>query len=191
MKKIFFTIALSIFTSIMVKAQTNIVDVNSGISLVDSPSGTYVKDLNNTFTPYIGSWKYQNGNEILIIKLEKVTKYYDSKYGSYEDHIKGNYSYTTNNGATFVTNTIVSNLSNTDPNINSFYSPGPYSTHLDMSFTDEVRNVRCDAIFTFLPSSTNQLNLKVNNRSRGYIYPEVPPSNIISIPNNVVLTKQP
>ena len=191
MKKIFLTTLLLIITSMMAIAQTNVIDVDSGLMLHECPSGTYIKDINNTFTPYLGTWKYQNGNEILTIKLVKVTKYYDTESGNYKDYIKGNYSYTINNGSIFVTNTIISNLSNTDPNINSFYSPRPYATHLDMGFTDEVRQVRCDAIFTFLPNSTNQLNLKVNNRSRGYIYPEVPPSNVISIPNNVVLTKQP
>lgn len=175
----------------MAIAQTNIVDVHSGISLVDSPGGTYIKDINNTFTPYLGTWKYQNGNEILIVKLEKVTKYYDSKYSSYEDHIKGNYSYTTNSGATYVTNTIISNQSNTDPNINSLYAPSPYPTNLNTSFKDEVHQKRCDAIFTFLAGSTTQMTLKLKNRSMGYIYPEVPPNPAFSIPNNVVLTKQP
>lgn len=178
--------------SLIANAQTNIIDIHSGLMLHECPIGTYQKDINNTFTPYLGTWKYQNGSEILIIKLEKVTKYYDTESGNYKDYIKGNYSYTTNNGNNYITNTIISNQSNTDPNLNSIYSPGSHKPeYINMGFTDEVRQVRCDAVFTFLPSSTSQVTFKISNRSRGYIYPEVPPSYVISIPNNVVLTKQP
>ena len=190
MKKI--TLIILCFFALSTKAQT-LVDVNSGVTVMDAPSGTYISDLNNTFTPFLGTWKYQNGNEILVVVLEKVTQYYYPEFGNYDDFIKGNYSYSTNGGLTYITNTIFSNLSVDEPNSNSFYSPGPGSDtpdELDMSFKDQIYNKSCDALFKFLPASTTQMTMKLSNRGRGYILPETPPNPNFSIPNNVVLTKQ-
>ena len=174
-------------------AQTNVINHDQGFTVMDAPTGTYFKDINDTFSPYLGTWKYQNGNEILIVKLEKVTKYYYSEYGNYVDFIKGNYSYTINDGATYITNTIVTNQSTNDPNINPIFSPGP-NTHynnLNSSFTDQLHQKSADAEFTFVTGSTTQLQMKLIGRSRGYIYPEVAPPAGFSIPNNVILIKQP
>ena len=191
MKKIILTLIILTCAITKSSAQTNIVDVSSDNYVVDSPSGTYIKDIYNIFTPFIGVWKYQNGNEILIIKFEKVTKYYHTEYGNYQDFIKGNYSYTQDGGATFITNTIITNANINDPNINSFYTPRPKtSSSLDMNFIDDVYEKSCDALFTFLTGSTTQMTMQLKNRSRGFILPEVAPNRNFSIPNNVVLTKQ-
>lgn len=193
MKKIFLTFALLIYSISNITAQTTIVEVGSGVTVMDAPSGTYIKDINNTFTPFLGTWKYENGNEILIVKLEKVTQYYYPEYGNYKDFIKGNYSYTQDGGVTYITNTIDTNLLINNPNINSFYTPGPSTSNptvLDMSYKDDLYQKSCDALFTFLSGSTTQMTMKLKNRSRGYILPETPPNPNFSIPNNVVLTKQ-
>lgn len=192
MKKIFLIIVLIISINNLF-AQTNIINNSSGETVMDAPSGTYIKDIYNTFTPFLGTWKYQNGNEILIVKLEKVTQYYYPEYGNYDDFIKGNYSYTLDGGVTYITNTIDTNLLINDPNVNSFFSPGPSTSNptvLDMSYTDELYQKSCDALFTFLKGSTTQMTMKLKNISRGYILPETPPNPNFSIPNNVVLTKQ-
>jgi hypothetical protein len=170
-----------------------IVDVNSGVTVMDAPSGSYISDLNDTFTPFLGTWKYQNGNAILIVVLEKVTQHYYPEFGNYKDFIKGNYSYSTNGGLTYITNTIFTNLSVDNPNSNSFYSPGPGSDNLDeldMSFKDAIYNKSCDAIFKFVTGSTTQMTMKLSNRFRGYILPETPPNPDFSIPNNVTLIKE-
>ena len=191
MKKIFLTFALLIYSISNITAQTTIVEVRSGVTVMDAPSGTYIKDINNTFTPFLGTWKYENGNEILIVKLEKVTRYYYPEYGNYDDFIKGNYSYTQDGGVTYITNTIDTNLLINDPNINSFFSCGPRNLEiLSCAFKDELYQKSCDALFTFLTGSTTQMTIKLMNRSRGYILPETPPNPNFSIPNNVVLTKQ-
>lgn len=191
MKKILLTLALLIFTTNNIVSQTRIVDVSTDEMLVDSPRDTYIKDIYNTFSPFLGSWKYQNGSEVLVIKFEKVTKYNYPEYDGYEDFIKGNYSYTQDGGATFITNTIITNANINDPNINSFYTPRPKtSSSLDMNFIDDVYEKSCDALFTFLTGSTTQMTMQLKNRSRGFILPEVAPNRNFSIPNNVVLTKQ-
>ena len=190
MKKIIFIIVLLISIIPVINAQTRTVAKGTGEFYMDAPSGTYIKDINNTFTPYLGTWKYQNGNEILTIKLEKVTKHYYPESGNYKDFIKGNYSYTINNGSTYITNTIATNQFLNESLLNSFYASGPDSEHLDTRFTDQVKQKNGDAIFTFLPGSTTQLSFKINDIFRGYIFPEVPPTPGFSIPTNVVLTKQ-
>ena len=191
MKKIILTLAILITPLSNLPAQTKIVDVSSGEIVVDAPIGTYIKDIYNTFAPFLGTWKYENGNEIFIVKLEKVTKFYYSEYHNYKDFIKGNYSYTQDGGVTYITNTIETNALINDANINSFYSPSPRSLEiLKGVFKDELYQKSCDAIFTFLTGSTTQMTINLKNKSRGYILPETPPNPNFSIPNNVVLIKQ-
>lgn len=191
MKKIILTLAILITPLSNLPAQTRIVDVSSGEIVVDAPIGTYIKDIYNTFAPFLGTWKYENGNEIFIVKLEKVTKFYYSEYHNYKDFIKGNYSYTQDGGVTYITNTIETNALINDANINSFYSPSPRSSEiLKGVFKDELYQKSCDAIFKFLTGSTTQMTINLKNKSRGYILPETPPNPNFSIPNNVVLIKQ-
>lgn len=168
--------------SITVNSQ--IVDINAG-HYMDLPTGVYKKDLNHIFDVFLGTWKYQNGNEIFIIKLEKSEDLLTS-FNNYRDYIKGNYSYTIDGGITYVTNTIENNLSN-NPNLNALYSPGPLNQlELDLAFKDMVYNKDCNLILKFLPGSTTQLEFKLDNQSRGYLYPELPPNPNFSVPNHII-----
>ena len=190
MKKLIY---LMVLFSTISYSQTNIENTNtSTIMPSDAPNGTYLKDVDNTFAPFIGTWKYQNGNEILIIKLEKVTQYLYTEYGNYEDFIKGNYSYSIDGGLTYIVDTITTNLGDDNPNTNSLYSSGPNSnTKVGFAFRDVVYDKdNCRATFKFVMGSTTELELKLTNNFRGYIYPETPPNLNFSIPNNVVLVKQ-
>lgn len=187
MKKITLQLLLFLF-AVSTKAQ--IVDSNSGVTTMDAPTGTYIADLNDTFTPFLGTWRYQNGSVILTVLLEKVTHYYNSQYGNYRDFIKGNYSYTTDNGLHYITNTIYTNLLVDQPNINSFYSSGPTNPQeMLMAFRDEFYNKSCFAEFKFLSANTTQITMKLINKGGGYVASEIPPNPDFSIPNNVVLTK--
>lgn len=194
MKKI---IVILVLMNSMVElyAQTNEVDVKSGFTKMDAPSGTYIKDIYNTFTPFLGTWRYQSGNEIFTVKLEKVTKKYYPEYGTYRDYIKGNYSYTTDGGATFVVNTIIENNDLLPLNFNHedpLYSPRPdNSQYMEMAFRDVIHQKSCSAVFTFLPSSTTQMNFNLDNVTRGYIWPETIPNQNFSVPDDVILIKQP
>ena len=189
MKKLIKTTIIILFFNTAI-AQ-NIINVKGTSTRMDVPAGTYLKDIDHTFDPFLGTWKYQNGNEILIIKLEKVEQHLDAEYGTYFDFIKGNYSYSTDGGATYVVNTILQNAGNNDPDINPIYSCGPTITDTDeMTFYDVIYQKDARATFTFQNNNYQQLHLKLDNKSRGYIYPETPPSPAFSIPNNVVLTKQ-
>lgn len=189
MKIIYSTLVL-LFVTISNTAQTPVLDINDDTYYSATP-GTYFKDINNTFDQFLGTWKYQNGNEILIFKFEKVEMYYSSDYSIYEDFIKGNYSYSNDGGATYTVNTILQNLGNNNPLINSMYSCGPDYPYLNVfRFRDVIYQKNAWANFTFQNSNYQQLHLKLENKSGGYIYPATPPNPAFCIPNNVVLIKQ-
>ena len=160
-------------------------------TLFSASFGTYIKDINHTFDPYLGIWKYQNGNEIFIIKLEKVTKYYDADFKVYFDFIKGNYSYSTDGGITFLVNSILTNSNNNSPDDNPIYSSDPaYFDNNNFSFKDILFNKSCFATVKFISGSTSQLEFQLSEWTRGYIIGEQPIPSGFSIPNNVILTKQ-
>ena len=189
MKIIYLTFVL-LFISIRSTAQTPILDINNETYYEATP-GTYFKDLNHTFDPFLGTWKYQNGNEILIFKLEKVEMYYSTEFSVYEDYIKGNYSYSTDGGATYVVNTILQNAGNNDPLINPLYSCGPIiPSSIYFRYTDLIYQKNAYATFTFQNNNYQQLHLKLENKGGGVIYPATPPNPAFCIPNNVVLIKQ-
>lgn len=190
MKNIIKIMILLLFTS-TTNAQTNIVDVYDGVAQ-DAPAGTYFKDINNTFTKFLGTWKWQDGNKILTFKIEKVTQYFHQQYGVYEDFIIGNYSYTEDSGTTYIVNTITQNIGINNPDLVPLYSGGTLTQlEIKFAFTDVGYNKSsCNALFKFLPNSNTQVELKLSNRGGGYISPDTPPNPNFSIPNNVVLTKQ-
>jgi hypothetical protein len=173
-------------------SQINIVAKYTGHVSHDVPAGTYIKDVNNTFTKFLGTWKWQEGSKVLIFKIEKVTQYHYTEYDTYEDFIKGNYSYSIDGGATYVVNTISQNLGNDNPKTNPMYTSGTNSQEsIKLIFKDVlIGKTNCDAKFTFLINSNNQMKVTLSNDTRGYFYPEIAPNQDFSIPNNVVLTKQ-
>ena len=175
-----------------INAQTNVVPRGGGYVYQDLPAGTYIKDINNTFTNFLGTWKWQDGNKILIFKIEKVSEYYHPEFDVYEDFMIGNYSYTEDNGATYLVNTILQNIGIQNPELVPLYTSGPINDYeIKFAFTDVLLNkIYCNANFKFLPNSFTQLSLKLLNQTRGYMYPEPTPPVGFSIPNNVVLIKQ-
>lgn len=171
-------------------SQTNTIDLYEGSSM-NSPAGTYIKDINNVFAPYLGTWKYQNGNNILTIKLEKVTKFYSMKFKTYHDFIKGNYSYSTDGGNTYLINTIQTNTNNNTPEGNSIYSCDPNATWIEnFILKDVLFNKSCFASIRFVPNSLNQLELKLKDIKNITIEGDAPVIDGFSIPNNIVLIKQ-
>lgn len=59
-------------------------------------NGTYNKDVDNDFSKYIGTWKYQNGNTTLTISLVKKTFEYFPYKNYYQDLLIGEYKYVHN-----------------------------------------------------------------------------------------------
>lgn len=60
----------------------------------------YYKDVNNYFTPFIGKWIYQNGNQTFVIRFWKETKvdYTADAPKYYTDELRGHYKLVQNYG---------------------------------------------------------------------------------------------
>ncbi|WP_177733238.1 DUF6705 family protein [Flavobacterium inviolabile] len=60
----------------------------------------YYKDVNNYFTPFIGTWIYQNGNQTFVIRFWKETKasYINENPKFYIDELCGHYKLVQNYG---------------------------------------------------------------------------------------------
>lgn len=91
MKNIITTVIVLFITLTSCKAQ-QIVDIsehNSG-----NNEGKYLKDLNNNFTPFLGTWEWQNNNQIFRVTLwkEEQVEYENGNRPSfYWDRIKGHF----------------------------------------------------------------------------------------------------
>jgi len=83
-------IILGLYTSC--KAQTIIVPIGSGEHIENDPS-YYKKDINNEFNKFQGTWKYQNGNTEITLKLKKEEHYQLSNEYNFEDLLVGEYQY--------------------------------------------------------------------------------------------------
>ncbi len=200
MKKLILTLA--IFFNFCANAQS-IVDICSGESLFDLPTGSYRKDINNELNKFNGTWIWTNGSDVVTFKLQKVINQYFTEYDAYGDYMIGNYKYTKNNGSIEVVNTILTPskfnfAGNLLPEFHPMYAICPENeTTINFTFEDINLNKRyCEAIFEFLPGSTTQMKLTQKNRgTHGVEVNEGDPIPVFNpdftIPNEIVLTKQP
>ena len=93
MKSILIILLVSFFLSC--KAQ--IIVPLAGDSDLVFTNGTYNMDVDNDFDKYVGTWKFQQGNTSLTIRLKKmVYNHYSSYKNYYQDLIVGEYSYIEN-----------------------------------------------------------------------------------------------
>ncbi|SDM33961.1 DUF6705 family protein [Chryseobacterium taihuense] len=98
MNKIFLVIV--VLLTINCKSQTNIIDIVSRCNSYynETNGSTYLKDLSNTISPYVGTWKWTSGNREMILTLFKQTKYHYTERTNnyYEDRLVGYYIYKEN-----------------------------------------------------------------------------------------------
>lgn len=62
--------------------------------MFEAPSGAYIKDIDNAFIPYIGTWQGIWDNKIFIIKIEKIAhrlRSFPSGHYYYEDRLIAKY----------------------------------------------------------------------------------------------------
>lgn len=77
-----------------------IIPMNTSSTLDEYPNNAYLKDTTNELNKYIGTWKYQSGNESLTIVLDKYLHY---DFGAYfEDMLIGEYKYVDAAGTTII-----------------------------------------------------------------------------------------
>ena len=99
-----------------------------------SVSNTYYNDTNNNLLPYEGTWKYQNGNEVIIIKLRKVL---NTNTSTTEDVLIGEYQYIDNAGVEKINTLSAFTTNNLNQTFHAIY------IHCIDNFTEPVCNI-CD-----------------------------------------------
>ena len=126
---------------------------------VDVPNGTYIKDIQNVFQPYIGTWKgVTSDNKEFTLQLVKFTKHLSSyPNGSYyyRDELVGKYQL-----KDLTTGSIISNtLSAVNYEDYRIYVLGrPINSVLDLIFIDTTLcNNSLRIYIKDIPGSPNQL----------------------------------
>lgn len=97
------------------KAQNTVIDLVDRCNhnpLTRDNGSLYLKDINNLYAPYIGTWKWTQDNREFTLTLIKQTKYHYNRgiLNYYEDRIVGYYVYK-ENGIELI-NTSNDNLNN-------------------------------------------------------------------------------
>ncbi|TXE17901.1 hypothetical protein ES692_08370 [Psychroserpens burtonensis] len=180
---------------ISITASSQVVEIcSSEIDDDDAVIGTYFKDINNTFTPFLGTWQSINGNEIITFKIEKITHFYNTETQMYEDFLIGNYNYSQDGGTTNIIHTINPFASLETPTGNAMYSSCVLypNAKFSMTFYDVLLDKGFGLItFEFLPGSTTQMQATLANEqgAYGYFVGEPEPNFNFSIPTSFVVTK--
>lgn len=92
----YLNILILLLVVISCKAQSNIVPIGSG-NYIKNNSNYYLKDINNEFDKFEGTWIYTVGNKEITLRLKKETQYQTSVNGYYQDLLVGEYKYIINN----------------------------------------------------------------------------------------------
>ncbi len=188
MKKIL--IILYITFSTFIYAQSPIVSLTTYDVYEDYVENIYIKDIDGLFNPYIGTWKWTNGNDTLTITFQKVEQVFTSigNYKYYKDDLVARYKYI--QGNTIIINTL--NNTKTDILISGYRPKGNKAKFL---FKDILKNKIGDVKTELLTGlGTPQLKFKLQNTEGGkLVFPGEPDFDwTFSIPHNVefILTKQ-
>jgi hypothetical protein len=191
--KILFTFSVFTTTILSCKAQSNTINITehcNNTTLSRSDGELYLKDINNLYTPYVGTWKWTEGNREFTLTLIKQTRYhYNLRTNNYyQDRIVGYYIYKENNVE--IINTSNNDLSSFSPNVD--YSLNCYSI-LTGKIHDTPKNKGYDSWFEIISPTQIRFKGKEGENLR-YIkqgvrnLPTVYSGN--SFPLEMVLTKQ-
>lgn len=189
MKNIFLSIILfvtNVFVShSQITASTPIIPLNfpNAFDYKITDSNKYFKDVYNTYNPWIGTWKYVNGNTEFRITIQKVEAVYipsgtfNIPINCYRDLLNGGYYYQENgiiktNHLTY-TNQLKAPL--------RCYGNYPFPTKVRIYY-DEIDKPQLRGTYvelTLLPGSTTQASWVLDPSYRRNF----------SVPDNVILTK--
>ncbi len=188
MKKILSILCITF--SIIAYAQSSVVSLTTYDVYEDYVEKIYIKDIDGLFNPYIGTWKWTNGNDALTITFQKITMKYlvVGKYKYFKDDLVAKYKYTQGNTV------IVNTLNNLEPTI-LIMGKKPKGNKARFLFKDILKNKRGDIKTELLTGlGTAQLKFKLQNTEGGkLVFPGEPDFDwTFSIPHNVefILTKQ-
>ena len=192
MKNIFKTIVI-LLTISSCKAQSNVINITDWCnSQTNEADGSlYLKDINNLYAPYIGTWKWTQDNREFILTLIKQTKYhYNQGIDNYfEDRIVGYYIYK-ENGVELI-NTINDDLTD-DYGVKTDYNLNCYS-QLSGTIKDVLKNKTYLSWFEIISSTQIRFKGKDDThiRSQKEGQPPLQPQYLgTTFPLEMVLTKQ-
>jgi len=178
------------------KAQTNTINItercNGNSPYLSWYDGElYLKDINNLYANYVGTWKWQDGNREFILTLIKQTKFHFNEGNDdyYEDRIVGYYIYKENN---------VELINTTNDNLNEDYGLNVnYRLNCNSSLSGIINDVKKNKRYLswFEIISPTQIRFKGKEeeqlRFKKEGVPSLPPVYAgNSFPLNMVLTKQ-
>ncbi len=200
MKKLAIILAIVSF-ALSCKAQSPIISIEQDILNDDTVDNTYVKDINNVFNPYFGTWKWEDtstGTSFTIVfsKLEMVD------FGdNYTDLLIGQYRFV-KNGVEIFNSLNVANLSDF-PYAHLMYSVGYISnTIFNFHIVDIDKEKNCKSQIELLtpllemPDGTTttetgaQLQWRLSLRNAPYVDNEFSMYDYTSYPEFIILTKQ-
>jgi len=127
----------------------------------------YVKDIEGFLTPYVGTWKWQNGNDMLMITLFKAEMVHNGD--RYDDELHGKMKYVKNGREVF--NTLVNG-----PDVLESYDCIPIDNEYRFSFKDPIKAGKYGEVYiTLLDNNTKIKFYLVNNEGPKFTFPGEPP----------------
>ncbi len=192
MKKIIKTIVLFLTIS-SCKAQSNVINITDWCNNQTSETNgsLYLKDINNLYAPYIGTWKWTQSNREFTLTLIKQTKFHynEGNDNFYRDRIVGYYVYK-ENGVELI-NTINDNL-NDDYGVKVYFNLDCYS-----DFVGKIKDVLKNKVYRSWFEVISPTQIKFHGKDDTHIrsqkegQPPLQPQFVgTTFPLEMVLTKQ-
>ena len=193
MMKNIIKIIIILFVTSSSRAQTNIIDLaqTASVSYNYNNGSTYIEDVNNIMNPYVGTWKYTQGNKEFILTLIKQVKYHYNQGNDnyYEDRLIGYYVY--KESGVIIASTLNDNL-NSDYLLKVELSM--YAGNKVISIEDYLKNKKY--LGYFLNINNNQIKILLKEQERlirvkeGQPMPTNMPLPGNTFPLEMILTKQ-
>jgi len=182
------TIVLLIISFYSCKAQSPIVSFTDYYDNYQyRVDGVYVKDTEGFFTPYIGTWKWESGNDSFTIIIRKVAmEYFDnSSKKRYKDMLYGDIRYVINGIE------LINPLTNGE-NLLRFSDAIPINGEYRFSFKDPFKNKYGKVFITLINNNTQIKFYLRNNEGPIFLQPGEVYDPTFSIPRrtDIILTKQ-
>ena len=192
MKKIIFITIVTV-TALSCKAQSTVIDLvdRCNHTLYKYSGNLYLKDVNNLYAPYVGTWNWTEGNREFVLTLIKQTKYHYNvgNFNYFEDRIVGYYVYKEN--GVVLASTANDNLNKEGVNVN--FDLDCYAKLSSTRMQDVLKNKNYDGWIELLSPTS----IKFHFKEEGHIriqregYPAIAPQyGGNTFPLDMVLIKQ-
>ncbi|TXK75151.1 hypothetical protein FT986_10115 [Mesonia sp. K4-1] len=125
----------------------------------DDLGNMYIKDTEGLLNPYIGTWVWQSGNDLITIEFEKIDmEYYtDSRISLYRDRIKGKVKYVENGQEVF-------NSITAGEYLLTISKPMPTNQKISFTFKDPLMSSKYGHVEITLINNNTQIKFYLRNR---------------------------